>query len=190
MQTFDYVMTLMSFVYALAIAHLLATVGDIIAGWSRIRFSWLNAVWMVFSLLAVLAWWVGMWGLRDARAWNMGTVCVFFGLAAILYLEARVVCPRIPHEGQIDLIAFHKEEGWKYMTGFAAIAAATIIVNVFFFGQGRFTDFNGTLFAVSVQCVASIIGAVFAARWIQIGVAVVIAAFWAWYFYAIQGAFT
>jgi hypothetical protein len=55
-QTFGYVMTLMSFVYALAIAHLLATVGDIIAGWSRIRFSWLNAAWMVFALLAVLVW--------------------------------------------------------------------------------------------------------------------------------------
>jgi hypothetical protein len=190
MQTFDYVMTLMSFVYALAIAHLLATVGDIIAGWSRVRFSWLNAVWMVFSLLAVLVWWMGMWGLRDARAWNMGTVSVFFALAAILYLEARLVCPRIAHEGQIDLEAFHKEEGWKYMTGFAVITAATILVNVFYFGRGRFTDFTGTICAVLIQCLASIIGALFTARWVQIGVALVIATVWAWYFYAVQGAFT
>ena len=69
MQAFDYVITLMSFVYALAIAHVLATAGDIIGAWSRVRFSWLNAAWMLFELLAILAWWIGLWGcfLEDLR---------------------------------------------------------------------------------------------------------------------------
>src|SRR5262249_47744410 len=55
-QAFDYVITLMSFVYALAIAHILATAGDIIGAWSRVKFSWLNAAWMLFQLFAILAW--------------------------------------------------------------------------------------------------------------------------------------
>jgi len=100
MHAFDYVMTLMSFVYALAITHVLATVGDIIGAWPRVRFSWLNAAWMLFTLLGVLTWWIGMWGLRDSHVWGMGTVTIFFLLAAILYLEIRLVCARVPMKGR------------------------------------------------------------------------------------------
>jgi hypothetical protein len=40
---FDYIITLLSFVYALAIAHLLATVAELVRARKRVRFSWLNA---------------------------------------------------------------------------------------------------------------------------------------------------
>ncbi len=192
MHAFDYVMTLMSFVYALAITHMLATVGDIIGAWPRVRFSWLNAVWMLFALLGVLTWWIGMWGLRDAHTWGMGIVVIFFLLAAILYLEVRLVCPRIPHDGPVDLVDFHNREGRKYMTGFAAVTGFTAIVNVFYFQEGIFADVVASRVdrVVLVQCVASIVAARFTDRRVQFGMALIIGAMWAWYFTMLQGAMT
>ena len=43
MRAFDFVMTLYSFVYALGVAQILATAGDMIRAGNRLRFSWLNA---------------------------------------------------------------------------------------------------------------------------------------------------
>ena len=67
MRAFDFVMTLYSFVYALAVAQILSTVGDMIRAGKRLRFSWLNAGWMLNILLTIVAWWLSLWDLRLAR---------------------------------------------------------------------------------------------------------------------------
>jgi hypothetical protein len=41
---FEHVILLLSFVYALAIAHLLTTVAGLVRGWERVRFSWPHAL--------------------------------------------------------------------------------------------------------------------------------------------------
>ena len=55
MRAFDFVITLYSFVYALAVAQILSTVGDMIRAGKRLRFSWINAGWMLNVLLAIVA---------------------------------------------------------------------------------------------------------------------------------------
>ena len=192
MHAFDYVMTLMSFVYALAIAHLLATVGDIIGAWSRIRFSWLNAAWMMFAFLGVLVWWLGMWGTHDLKVWSVEPVAIFFLLAANLYLVTRLVCARIPHEGPVDLAAFHNLEGRKYMAAFAVLTGFTAMVNVFYFGHGRISDLatSSVIRVVLIQCFASVVGAYFRDKRVQVGVALIVGGAWAWYLLTMQGAIT
>ena len=129
MHAFDFIMLLFSFVYAAAVVHFLATLGDLIIASKRVRFSWFNAGWMATSLIAVIAWWVGSWDLHTLRQWDVPTIFVNFAAAALLYILARLVCPRVPHEGEIDLQAFHREEGRKYIGGFVAVCVATIIYN-------------------------------------------------------------
>jgi hypothetical protein len=68
MRAFDFVMTLYSFVYALAVAQILSTVGDMIRAGKRLLFSWLNAAWMLNVLLAIVAWWLSLWDLRAETA--------------------------------------------------------------------------------------------------------------------------
>lgn len=187
MHAFDYVMTLLSFVYALAIAHVLATLGDIIGAWKRVRFSWLNAAWMLYALFGVLAWWIGLWGWHQAGAWRMQDIAIFFVLAAILYLQTRLVCARIPEQGAIDLQAFHALEGKKYMGFYTALAAATVGVNVYYARQGV-ADVIAKNEAVLAMFGASLVGTLFANRWIQIAVATVLAGLWMWYFATLQGA--
>ena len=84
MHAFDYISVLLSFVYAAAITHVLATAGDIAIAFKRINFSWLNAGWMVSSLLAVAAWWIGTWDLRGVDLWTMPTIAFFFAVACLM----------------------------------------------------------------------------------------------------------
>ena len=111
MRAFDFVITLYSFVYALGVAQILATVGDIVRAGKRVRFSWLNAGWMLNIFLAIVAWWLSLWDLRATTSWTMPTVLVLFAVACLLYLLARLVCAPIPQDGPVDLQQYHREEG-------------------------------------------------------------------------------
>lgn len=190
MRAFDYVITLMSFVYALAIAHVLATAGDIIGAWSRVRFSWLNAAWMLFELLAILAWWIGLWGARHAPAWSISNIAELFALATVLYLEARIICMRVPIDGVVDMERFHDEEGRKYIVIYVVLAAATVGLNIQARG-GYQVDVAETIAknnAVLAMFGLSVAGAIFSGRRAQGAVAVGLLAAWIWYFGTLQGA--
>jgi hypothetical protein len=191
MHPFDYVLTLLSFVYALAIAHVLATVGDLMSAGNRVRFSWLNAAWMLYAFLAALIYWVNMWDLRTQPAWNMGLVAIFFAISSMLYLEIRLVCLRVPIEGAVDMAGFHEREGWKYMAGFAVLAAFTVLLNVFYWQGGIAALAHSRIdWVVLAQCIASSLGACFSNRRMQAAVAVVVGLMWVWFWFFLVRVFT
>lgn len=107
MRAFDFIITLYSFVYALGVAEILSTVGDMIRAGKRLRFSWLNAGWMLNILLTIVAWWLSLWDLRAEERWPMVTVLTFFAVACVLYVLARMVSAPIPEDGPVDLRRYH-----------------------------------------------------------------------------------
>ena len=111
MHAYDFILLLFSFVYAAAVTHLLSTAGEIIIASKRIHFSWFNAGWMGAALLFTCAWWIGLWDLHTTTVWSVGAIAFYFSVAAGIYLVARLVSPRIPEKGEIDLGAFHADEG-------------------------------------------------------------------------------
>lgn len=179
MHAFDYVMTLMSFVYALAIAHLLTTACDIIGAWPRVRFSWLNVAWIFFSLFGVLAWWIGLWGMGDK--WPMSQVAIFFLLAAILYMQARLVCLRVPEVGVVDMQTFHTREGRKYTTCYALLAGLTFVINLDYFGQEPEKNY-----AVAGMFFCALASTALRRQVVQIAAAIALSGLWFWYFSTLQ----
>src|SRR6266571_1236991 len=115
MHAFDFILVLFSFVYAAAVTHVLSTAGTIIIASKRIRLLWFNAGWMLVALLFTCAWWIGLWDLHVVRSWDIGSIAFYFSIAAGIYVNARLVSPRIPETGEIDLQRFHSEEGRKYL---------------------------------------------------------------------------
>jgi hypothetical protein len=103
MHAFDFILVLFSFVYAAAVTHVLSTAGAIIIASKRIRLSWFNTGWMLVALLFTCAWWIGLWDLQVVRSWDIGSIAFYFSIAAGIYLNARLVSPRIPETGEIDL---------------------------------------------------------------------------------------
>ena len=185
MHAFDYISVLFSFVFAAAVAHVLATAGDIAIAFDRVRFSWLNAGWMFAAMLAVVAWWIGVWDLRAISTWTMPYVGFFFIIACLLYLLVRLVCPRIPVDGAIDLVSFHRTEGRKYVGAYALLTLLTVGTNAFF--AGGISTWVAQNYAIIPAALAALAAAIFVSmRWVQYSAVVTVIAMWARYFAAFQ----
>ena len=76
------------------------------------------------------------------------------------------------------------------MTGFAVLTGFTALVNVFYFRHGRIADLatSPAVWAVMIQCMASLVGAYFRDGRVQIAVALIVGGEWAWYLLSMQGA--
>lgn len=187
MHAFDYISVLLSFVYAAAVTHILATAGDIAISFSRIRFSWLNAGWMLASLFAVAAWWIGVWDMRTLGVWTMPTVGFLFAVACLMYVEVRLVCPRINDNEIVDLDSFHVNEGRKYLAAYCLVTLVTVAANAFFAGGSNI--WLAQNYAVVPMALSSLAAVVFisvtAVQMLAIGVQLTM---WVWYFAVLQPA--
>jgi hypothetical protein len=188
MRAFDFVITLYSFVYALGVAEILSTAGDMIRAGRRLRFSWLNAGWMLNILLAIVAWWLSLWDLRAEANWPMATVLVFFVVACLLYVLARMVSAPIAEAGPVDLRRYHEEEGRKY-AGLFAVECAITVGTVFLYGATS-QNWIATNWATLPTMAASIAAACTSNRWVHSIAIAVILLLWVWYFATLQAALT
>ena len=186
MRAFDFVMTLYSFVYALGVAQILATVGDLIRAGKRVRFSWPNAGWMLNIQLAIVAWWLSLWDLRAETRWPMLTVLIFFAVACLLYVLARMVSAPVPEDGPVDLRRYHRDEGRKY-AGLFAIECAITIGSVFLYGSTS-QNWIASNLATWPMLAASVAAALSNNRWVQTGAILIITVMWVWYFAMLQSA--
>jgi len=141
---------------------------------------------MLNILLAIVAWWLSLWDLRSEQSWPMMTVLVFFAVACLLYLLARLVSAPIPTEGVVDLTLYHREEGRKY-AGLFAVECALTIATVFLYGSAS-QNWIASNEATLPTLAASIAAAITNNRWVQSAAIVVILAMWIWYFATLQSA--
>jgi len=107
MDSFDFVLILLSFVYALALGHLLQRVGGLLVVRERVRFSGLLALAIVNAVIQVYIDWLAMWDYRAVEGWDLYTITLFFVSSVILYLMCAAVAPETPDEGAIDMEAFY-----------------------------------------------------------------------------------
>ena len=83
----------------------------------------------VAALPFTCAWWIGLWDLHAVTTWDIGSIAFYFSVAAGIYLNARLVSPRIPERDEIDLQRFHSEEGRKYLTAYTILGVITVVAN-------------------------------------------------------------
>lgn len=109
MNSFDFVLVLLSFVYALALGHLLSRVGDLLIARERVRFSGLLSLAIINAVAQVYIDWLGLWDYRSVGEWDLYTVTLFFVSSLVLFLMCAAVSPETPEGQPIDLEAFY----WK-----------------------------------------------------------------------------
>ena len=189
MHAYEFILILLSFVYAAAVTHLLSTAGEIIIASKRVQFSWFNAGWMLAALLFTCAWWIGLWDLHTMRIWNIGSIAFYFSVAAGIYLQARLVSPRIPEKGDIDLQQFHREEGRKYLIAYTILGAVTVVTNAMFGQTTDASQWPAQNLVIVPMTLATGVAAIFIKQpWIQgLALAIQIGG-WIWYFAALQAA--
>src|SRR5205814_784166 len=106
MSAFEHVTALWSFVYALALTHLLARIAELIVARDRVRFSGLLALGMANAILLVFADRLSLWDLRSIKSWDLASVTIQLLVAISVFLICALVGPKVPDEGEIDLEDF------------------------------------------------------------------------------------
>ena len=189
MHAFDFILVLFSFVYAAAVTHLISTAGEIIIASKRIRLSWFNAGWMLVALLFTCAWWIGLWDLHAVRSWDIGSIAFYFSMAAGIYLYARLVSPRIPEKGEINLQRFHSEEGRKYLIAYTILGAVTVLANAKLGQAAGASQWPAQNMVIAPMTIVTGVAAIFInSNWVQILALVIQIGGWIWYFAALQAA--
>ena len=189
MHAYDFILILFSFVYAAAVTHVLSTAGEIIIASKRLRLSWLNAGWMTAALLFTCAWWIGLWDLHVVRTWGIDSIAFYFFIAAGIYLQARLVSPRIPEKGSLDLQAFHSEEGRKYLVVYALLSWVTVAVNAVLGQANGILQWSAQNMVIVPMALATSLAAIFIKQaWIQYLALAVQIGGWILYFAFLQPA--
>lgn len=189
MHAYDFILVLLSFVYAAAVTHVLSTAGEIIIASKRVRMSWINAGWMGAALLFTCAWWIGLWDLHTVTVWSVGAVAFYFSVAAGIYLNVRLVSPRIPERGEVNLRVFHVDEGRKYLLAYTILSVVTIITNAGLGQGGSATQWPAQNSVIVPMTVATALAAIFIrTQWVQAFAVAMQIVGWLWYFAKLQSA--
>jgi len=126
MSSFDFVLVLLSFVYALALGHLLQRGGGLLVARQRVRFSGLLTLAIVNAVTQVYIDWLAMWDFRSVGEWDLFTVTLFFFSSILLFLMCAAVSPETPDGQTVDMEAFY----WKNYKLFYGLYLLLLIVFV------------------------------------------------------------
>ena len=126
---FEHVTILLSFVFAIALTHLLSTATELLLARDRVRFSGLHTMWMANALLALLINWLSLWGLVIIRHWTVPEVVLQFAAAIMQYFTCSTLAIRAPDHGSIDVPAVFERHRHVIFAAFASMAIIAMIQN-------------------------------------------------------------
>jgi hypothetical protein len=172
MGAFDHVTVLLSFVYALALTHLLSRAAAIYVARARVRFSWLTALMAVNGILNVLNNWLALWSLRSASSWDIASIACQFVFAIAVFFQCALAIPEAAPEGPIDLEAYF----WREYRAFYSVALAGVLIIM----AGNFTFLKtadpAAFWTWQIVCLVDALPIVLAlcvrTRWMQYGAAI------------------
>ena len=126
MGAYEHVIVLLSFVYALALTHLLSRIGALFVARKRVRFSALLALAQANAILIVLVNWLYLWNLHGIQTWSIMAIVLEFAFAATLFLLCVLSVPEAGTDGLVDMEAFF----WEQRQPFYATALAMDLIGI------------------------------------------------------------
>ncbi len=127
---FEHVTILLSFVYAVALTHLLSSATELLIERKRVRISGLYVSWLLSAALLLMVNWMALWGLVALKRWTVPEISIQFLTAVIQYFTCstfRIAEPR--DERPIDLVAIFEERRSLICGFFLALAAIACFQN-------------------------------------------------------------
>ena len=176
MSAFEHVTALLSFVYALALTHLLARIAELIVARERIKFSGLLALGMVNAILLVFVNWLSLWDLRSVASWDLASIAIQFLFAVSVYVICALIGPKVPDEGVLDLEDFFWRQRRYFYGGTIICLVLALLANLDFLKTANtalFVKENLGTIAILVPCVAGLISRNYVVQWVA-GVCVLV----------------
>ena len=124
MSAFEFISVLLSIVVGLALTRLLSGVGRALEIRRKIRFYWVQGVWVVnVGLLLIAFWWATLFSHVDEEVWLFPNFVLLLLYSVLLFLQAVLIIPTDFEEGA-DLEAhFFEVRPWFFtLSALTAVA--------------------------------------------------------------------
>lgn len=167
MSAFEHVTALLSFVYALALTHLLARIAELVVARERVRFSGLLALGMANAVMLVFANWLSLWDLRSVTSWDLASVAVQFLFAVSVYIICALIGPKMPDDGPIDLEVFFWRQHRYFYGAVGACVLLALLANLDFLKTSNTALFIKENLASLPMLIPVVLALVSRARWAQ-----------------------
>jgi hypothetical protein len=126
---FQHITVLFSFVFAIALTHVLSCVSKLILARDRVCFSGLHALWMLNALMLLLINWLSLWLLEAIKHWSVGEIMVQLGWAIPQYFTCSLISMPVGNEEVIDMRAFYERQRPVLFSAFAVTYAMSMVAN-------------------------------------------------------------
>jgi hypothetical protein len=130
MKTFEYIILFFSFIFTLALTHLLLAITRMIRHRRDLIFSWEHALWMLNALVLLLANWLSLFDFRGQERFDLDSIGMLFVLVIGLYFACALVAPDFEDREEYDMGEFHRREGSTYIGAIAAFLVLAFIANI------------------------------------------------------------
>ena len=130
MKIFEYLILFFSFIFTLALTHLLFAMTRMIRHRRQLVFSIEHALWMANALLLLLANWLSLFDFRGKESFDVDSIAVLVVFVITLYFSCSLVSPDFEDEEKYDMRAFHQREGPTYIAALAALIFVSFIANI------------------------------------------------------------
>jgi hypothetical protein len=126
---FQHITVLFSFVFAIALTHVLSCVSKLVLARDRVRFSGLHALWMLNGLMLLLINWLSLWLLERIKHWSVGEIMVQLGWAIPQYFTCSLISMPVGNEGVIDMRVFYERQRPVLFSAFAVTYTMSMVAN-------------------------------------------------------------
>ena len=174
MQPFDFVLLFFSFIYTVALTHILFAATRMIRHRRQLILSWPHALWMgsIFLLMSVN--WLSLWDLRTIARFDLEVIATNFILVISQYFLAALVSPDFEDGDSYDLQGFHRRERRTYLGAYIAMMLVGVATNfeaalrygLASWGQQNLIAIPMLTVGLAAYCVDR--------RWVQIGAPLVL----------------
>jgi hypothetical protein len=126
---FEHVILFLSFIFAVALTHLLSSATGLILARDRVKVSGLLIGWMTVALVMLVANWLAAAALSSITHWTTGEALLQFASALVQYFTCSLVSVRTEAEGETDMPAFFDKHRRVILLAFSALGVVAMIEN-------------------------------------------------------------
>ncbi len=166
---FEFIILFFSFIYTLALTHLLLAAAQIIRRRRSVVFSWPHGLWMLNALLLLLCNWISLWDFHQLKSMTLPVILGGFALVGVMYLICALIAPDFDSGEDLDLRAFHEREGRTYMLAFLTFLPLAFILNIAAGAAAGIQSWAAQNAIVLVMAPPILLPLLVRARWAQIG---------------------
>lgn len=160
MNPFEFIILFFSFIYTLALTHLLFAWTRMIRHRRQLVFSWPHLMWMLVALGNLSINWISLWDFRTEGSLPLGTIAAGFLFVIINYFVCALVSPDFEGGETYNLQRFHECEGPTYIGATLVLILASITANFFagaLLGVSNWSNENNLVIAFVVPVVVPLL---------------------------------